>query len=175
MRLDKWAFTCSSVYMYTHTQTSIPRNYIRFEADLIPQKTIQKETLESHTHSAISLYCTAEKTRERERHAGLVVIWLCVCVPWKEPDYHQSSWNSSLISAWQGPVLRTVDELTLGTGLPGDKHCCLCYALLNNSISMVLRSAMSWLAAINSLQFCCDFLWTDGRLNTSTTSLQCFL
>lgn len=47
-----------------------------------------------------------------------------------------------------GPVLSgaAVEEVALGTGLPGDKHCCLCYALLNNSISMVLSLDTSWFA-----------------------------
>lgn len=130
-------------------------------------KAIFKETLElreMHTYWDIFFIAQQRKTeREREREAGLVVIRLCGCVLWKEPDYHQSSWNSSLISAWQGPVLGTVDELALGTGLPGDKHCCLCYALLNNSISMVLRSAMSWLAPTNLLQFSVIPLYQDCR------------
>lgn len=47
-----------------------------------------------------------------------------------------------------GPVLSGAAEevAALGTGLPGDKHCCLCYALLNKSISMLLKLDTSWFA-----------------------------
>lgn len=157
-----WFFS----YLFSENTTKISSRFNSL-------KTILKET---HTHTYFFLLRSREKESKREWEAGLVVIRLCGCVLWREPDYHQSSWNSSLISARQGPVLGTVDELALGTGLPGDKHCCLCYALLNNSISMVLRPAMSWLAPTNLLQFSVIPLYqsirTVGPLNNNTAPAQ---
>lgn len=62
-----------------------------------------------------------------------------------------------------GPRLTAVDELPLGMGLR-DKHCSLCYALLNNSISLVLRLAMSRLAPTNLTQFSMVHLKQDSCL-----------
>lgn len=121
------------------------------------------------------LMCSREKESKRARAAGLVVTRLCGCVLCREPDYHQSSWNSSLISARQGPVLGTVDELALGTGLPGDKHCCLCYALLNNSISMVLRSAVRWLAPNQPAAVFLWFLCIGTVLTLRQHSVLCYM
>lgn len=65
-------------------------------------------------------------------------------------------------------MLGAVDGVALGIGLPGDKHCCLCYALLNNSISMVLRLDMSGLAPTRLPQFSVIPLYHFGCLNITT-------
>lgn len=100
--------------------------------------------------------------------ARLVFIWLCGCVWKREPDYHQSSWNSGLISAWQGPGFTRHTGPGYGSA-GGDKHCCLCYAPLNNSISLVLRSATSWLAPSKLLLWLVS-IRTDGHLNIGAAS-----
>lgn len=97
---------------------------------------------EKHTHSDCFI---AQQRKRAKREWGRISGYTAVHrLPSEQLEF-------KLISVWQGPVLGTVDEPVLGKGLLGEKHCCLCQAPLNNSISMVLRLAISWLARTNLL------------------------
>lgn len=145
---------------------SIPRNYNK---SVSFKSTFAHTNRLTHIHSDFLLH-SREKESERVsiRISSSLVVCLCAAEGARLPS-EQLEFKPYLCLA--GPRLTTVDELPLGTGLQ-DKHCCLCSALLNNSISLVLRLAMSWLAPTNLTQFSAVHLYQDSFLHNNSAAIQ---